>query len=225
MRVERPTAILFDWDNTLIENWRAIQAALNVALVQAGRDPMDLESVKLQARHSAREIFPNLFGESWPAARAVFTEHFERNHLDGLHVMTGSIELLDAAADSGIPLGVVSNKKGEFLRREIAHLGWTDRFATIVGAQDAAADKPDPAPVRLALSRMGIAEGPSIWFVGDTDIDMRAAIASGCSPVLVGPGPADPRLMDGLDPVLRCHNCLQLAGFVRSAGSTISPTS
>ena len=53
------------------------------------------------------------------------------------------------------PQGVVSNKAGRFLRAEVAHLGWAAHFGAVIGAGDAAADKPDPAPILLALDRLG----------------------------------------------------------------------
>jgi phosphoglycolate phosphatase len=213
--------VLFDWDNTLVENWRSIQAALNEALKDAGRAPFDMEQVMFQARHSPREIFPALFGDEAERARAIFYEHFNAHHLAGLSIMPGAEALLDLLAEKTVPLGIVSNKKGDFLRREIAHLGWENRFVTIVGAQDASADKPDPAPIYLALEQGNISRGSDVWLVGDTDIDMRAAVAAGCLPVLVGEGPFDPSLFTDATPALRCRTCVDLAGFILQDPDTI----
>jgi phosphoglycolate phosphatase len=222
MSFVRPRAVLFDWDNTLVENWRAIQASLNAALDDAGLPRMDLEQVMFQARHSTQDIFPKLFGEGWRNARTIFYDHFAQNHLAGLSIMPDAPDLLDTLVEKGVMLAVVSNKKGDLLRREIDYLGWTGRFARVVGAQDAAADKPDPAPVFKALENTNIMPGDDVWLVGDTDTDMRTAIAAGCYPVLVGPGPADPELLKGAEPALRCHNCRDLRGFVRRNWDTIS---
>jgi len=218
----RPRVVLFDWDNTLVENWLSIQAAMNAALADADRAPFDLEQVMFQARHSAREVFPRLFGESWPRARDIFYAHFAAHHLAGLRVMPGAEALILGLREKGVLLGIVSNKKGDMLRREIAHLGWSGHFATVVGAQDAPADKPDPAPVHMALDRISHAPARDIWLVGDTDIDMGAASAAGCCPVLVGPGPSDPTLLEAAPPALRCHNCIELMGFLRVHWDTIS---
>jgi len=216
-----PRAVLFDWDNTLVENWRSIQAALNEALAAFGKAPLELEQVKHQARHSARDIFPSLFGQHWRDARDIYYAHLRGHHLAGLRVMPGTESAMDALSDRKVPLGIVSNKNGELLRREIDFLGWDGRFASVVGAQDAPADKPDPAPVRLALDRMEINAGESVWLVGDTDIDMRAAIAAGCVPILVGAAMKIPDLFADAKPVLICADCNELAGFVRSLWDTI----
>jgi phosphoglycolate phosphatase len=220
--IPRPSIVLFDWDNTLVENWRTVQAAFNAALADAGRAPFDLEQVIFQARHSSRDIFPEIFGNDWQHARSVFYDHFAANHLAGLSVMPGADELLQVLREQDVPLGIVSNKKGDLLRREIAHLGWSTRFVSVVGATDAPKDKPDPAPVFRALELAGFASAADAWLVGDTDVDMRAAIAAGCTPVLVGPGPGEADLLKEVPPALRCHNCGELAGFVRRRFSTIS---
>jgi phosphoglycolate phosphatase len=220
--IPRPSIVLFDWDNTLVENWLSVQAAFNAAMEAYGRQPLTLEQVMFQARHSSRDIFPAIFGDDWEEARAIFYTHFAANHLAGLRVMPGADVLLATLREHDVPLGVVSNKKGDLLRREIAHLGWDGWFAGVVGAQDAHKDKPDPAPVLRALEIAGVAIGPAAWLVGDTDVDMRAAIAAGCTPVLVGPGPEDPALLADVPPVLRCAGCDELAGFVRRHVNTIS---
>ncbi len=64
------------------------------------------------------------------------------------------------------PRGVVSNKAGKFLRAEVVHLGWSPHFGAVVGAGDARADKPDPAPILMALEQLGFPASPSksgIW--------------------------------------------------------------
>jgi len=217
----RPRAVLFDWDNTLVENWKSIQAALNVALLASGKDPLDLDQVKFQARHSARDIFPVLFGDGWQRARDQFYAHLLEHHLAGLGIMPGAESLLDTLAGRNIPLGVVSNKRAQLLRREIEHLGWSKRFVGVVGAGDAAADKPDPAPVHMLLNKMEISADADIWLVGDTDIDMRAAVAAGCAPVLVGSADDGSDLFADAKPILICLDCDDLAGFVRRQWDTI----
>ena len=77
------------------------------------------------------------------------------------------------------PQGVVSNKAGRYLRAEVAHLGWAGHFGAVVGAGDAAADKPDPRPILLALERLGHPPDGSVWYLGDTALDMAARAPRG----------------------------------------------
>ena len=56
----------------------------------------------------------------------------------------------------------------------------------IVGALDLDEDKPSTVPVRFVANKLGIALDENVWFIGDTETDMKCAIDSGCFPVLYG---------------------------------------
>jgi phosphoglycolate phosphatase len=186
MSLPRPRAILFDWDSTLIDAWPAIGAALNETLVAMGHAPWTDAETRLRVRESMRDSFPKLFGERWTEAREVFYARYNACHLEHLAVLPGAADVLATLKGQGIYLGVVSNKRGDLLRHEAAHLGWIPHFGRLVGAGDAVRDKPDPAPIAMALEPSGIAPGREVWFVGDTGIDMACARNAGCIPVLVG---------------------------------------
>ncbi|MFO0997226.1 MAG: HAD hydrolase-like protein [Alphaproteobacteria bacterium] len=197
---ERPRAILFDWDNTLVDNWAAIGDALNATLTAFGHAPWTEAETRERVRRSMRDTFPAMFGDRWEEARDIFYARFTAGHLDTLKALPGAGELLEALESTGIYLGVVSNKHGELLRREAAHLGWTGRFRRLVGAGDAVADKPDAAPVALALEGSGIESRGRVWFVGDAGIDLVCAKNAGCIGVLVGPADLNAVEFQGLVP-------------------------
>jgi phosphoglycolate phosphatase len=184
MPPDAPEAILFDWDNTLVDGWEAIHAALNATFRAFAMPEWSRAEVLARVRRSLRESFPQMFGAEWTAARDIFHAEISRRHLDVLRPLPGSLAALDAAAP--IPLAIVSNKQGPILRAEARHLGWTPRFAALIGAGDAAADKPDPAPMRAALAALRHEASPRVWYVGDTALDMQAARAAGLRAVLLG---------------------------------------
>jgi phosphoglycolate phosphatase len=189
--VARPKAILFDWDNTLVDSWTTIHDALNVVMAAMGKPPWSLQQTKERVRLSLRESFPHHFGERWAEAREIYLDAFRAIHLERLTPLPGRRELLERLFDERIFLGVVSNKTGSLLRREVAELGWTQFFGSVVGAGDAAADKPHPSVVALALEPSGMVSGDSVWLVGDTDVDIRCARNSGCVPILLGAAAAE----------------------------------
>jgi len=196
-----PSAVLFDWDGTLIDNWEAIVAGINQALSAFDKPTWNRDEAMDRISASQRDSFPKLFGDDWQQARDIFYAGFAAEHLNLLTVLDGARELLDAAA--GVPMALVSNKNGDFLRKEAEYLGWTPRFRTLVGATDAVADKPDPAPVHLALQGSGIAASPHVWFVGDSGIDLKTARAAGCTAIVVRHAAASPApLPQGLTPDL-----------------------
>ena len=150
-----------------------------------GHAPWSLAETKARVRNSLRDSFPAMFGERWTEAREIFYENFGRSHLQSLSPLPDTEGALDALAGSGLYLGVVSNKSGHWLRREVEHLGWGRFFGQVVGAGDAARDKPAIAPLELALAPAGMVPGPDVWFVGDAAIDMECALNGGCIPVLI----------------------------------------
>jgi phosphoglycolate phosphatase len=180
----RPSVLLYDWDNTLIDGWAAITAALNATFTAFGHALWTVEDTRNRVRVSLRESFPVMFGDRWEYARDIFYETLTHQHLDHVRPMPGVPEVLEAGL--GWPQGVVSNKAGAFLRREVIHLGWSRFFGPVIGAGDATLDKPDPAPIHLALSQLCRAADQTVWYMGDTALDMQAARAAGVTAVLVG---------------------------------------
>jgi phosphoglycolate phosphatase len=194
--IPRPRALVFDWDNTLVDGWPAVLAGLNAAFAAFGMPPWDHARMMRQVRRSMRETFPEIFGAEWERARRIFTDEVLSMHLSVLRPLDGTAALLDAARPW--PLAVVSNKQGPTLRREAEHLGWAPRFRALLGAGDCVADKPDPAPLLAALAAVGAASSPEVWYIGDTHLDMQAARNAGVSAVLLGDAAHDGGIPDGL---------------------------
>jgi phosphoglycolate phosphatase len=213
----RPQALLFDWDNTLVDSWGAIHHALTVTFEAMGEEPWTLDQTRQRVRRSAREAFPDLFGERAEEAAGVFYRTFENDHLETLEALEGAEALLRGLAESGsYYLAVVSNKRGDLLRREVGRLGWDGYFERLVGANDAARDKPAVDAVEMALGTSGLAPGPDVWLVGDTDIDMLCAANAGCLPVLLRPEPPVAGEFSGSEPRIHVAGCVQLLEAVRA---------
>jgi len=218
MNPPAPKAILFDWDNTLVDSWVLIHHAMTATFQAMGQRPWTLEETRQNVRQSARDSFPRLFGERAAEATAVFYRTYEADHLSQLRPLPGAGEMLAAlAAADDLLLGVVSNKRGDILRLEAAKLGWDRFFGALVGATDAACDKPSPEVVDFALTGSGIAAGPAVWFVGDTDIDILCARNAGCTAILLraeapGAGEFDGQPLGG-----HVSDCGSFAQLVRKA--------
>lgn len=211
MSLSRPSAIIFDWDNTLVDTWPVIHDSMNTTLEQMGCDLWSIDETKERVRRSLREAFPDLFGDRWEIARDVFYERFKKIHLERLEVLQGAESLLKSLHAQKIYLGVVSNKSGENLRLEANHLDWARYFGQIIGATDAKKDKPSIEPVIMALAGSEIAPGPDVWFVGDTRIDMECASNSGCVPILVRNIPPEAEEFGEFMPEMHFSGCEALA--------------
>lgn len=211
-----PRAVLFDWDNTLIDSWTTIHEAMTATLAAMEHEAWTIDQTRERVRRSLREVFPEMFGDRWEEARDVFYGRFRDVHLEMLAPMKGAEALLRLLSARGVYLGIVSNKLGEHLRHEVSHLGWDELFGGIVGATDAERDKPDPRPVALALSGGDIGPRDDIWFVGDTGIDMECARNAGCRGILIRKHEPGPGEFEGHEPATHFSDCDGMVALVRA---------
>lgn len=208
---QKPKAILFDWDNTLADTWPIIHKALTHAFETMGETPWTLQETKERVHRSLRDSFPEVFKDRWEEAGKAYIDCFEKIHLDYLSPLEGAKEVLDALRNHDIYVAVVSNKTGYNLRKEIHHLGWENYFSKIIGAKDAHKDKPDPAPVIMALEGSNLKPSQEVWFIGDTVTDLECARNTNCKSVFYGKEDlSHPRFL-GIKPDLHVedHTALQ----------------
>jgi len=207
-----PTILLYDWDNTLVDGWAGITAALNATFSEFSMPVWSVTDAKARVRVALRESFPVMFGDEWERARDIFYAAFEAQHLQHVAPMPGIPDALSAGTPW--PQGVVSNKAGRYLRAEVAHLGWAGHFGAVIGAGDASADKPDPAPIHLALASLGGLADRSVWYLGDNALDMRTARAAGVTAVLIGDAAHDGGI-DRSHPDIHFSTAFDLAARLR----------
>ncbi|MFN3075743.1 MAG: HAD family hydrolase [Alphaproteobacteria bacterium] len=219
-RLPRPRAILFDWDNTLVDTWPCIFEVLNTTYRGMGHEPWSEDRFRAELGPSLRDLFPHIFGDRWEEARDLFYATFAAIHLERLVTVPGAGELLAGLHAAGLYLGIVSNKTGVHLRREVEHLGWSGYFSSIVGAHDAERDKPAAEPVHLALAGSGISAGESVWFVGDSHTDMLCACNAGCSPVLLRQEPPGEGEFQDCRPRYHVTDCQGFAHLVRERSAS-----
>jgi len=90
-----------------------------------------------------------------------------------------------AELSARLPTAIVTGRPRDEARWFVERAAIAASFQTLVCMEDAAA-KPDPAPVRLAMQRLG-AQRP--WMLGNTPDDVRAALGAGALPLgIVAPG-------------------------------------
>ena len=187
-KLPKPKAIIFDWDNTLVDSWPIIHHAMVETFKHMGHKPWDLKETKEKVGKSMRDQFPGLFGERWQEAGEVYTKTYRDSHLQKLQAFPLAKELLESLQEKDLYLAVVSNKQGQVLRLEAEHMGLSDYFDKLIGAHDAARDKPFPDPVIMALDGSGIRMDEHVWFIGDSITDVETALNTGCTPIFYGDG-------------------------------------
>ncbi len=185
--LKKPKAIVFDWDNTLVDTWPVIHNAINQTMQAMQKPELSLDQVRNTVHKSMRESFPDIFGNNWQEAGEIYKQCYRKNHISAITLLPNSLNLIKQIQQQEILQFLVSNKIGATLRLEANKLGIDDYFFAIIGAGDAYYDKPDPAPLQLALlgSDLDIKQD-EIWFVGDTIADVECAYNAGCTPIVYG---------------------------------------
>lgn len=187
LKLQKPKAVIFDWDNTLVGTWPLMHLALNHTMKTMGFEELDQEQTKARVHNSMKEYFPKIFGDSWQQAGQIYLDKYRSFKLDDLQFLPSAPDLINKLRQNNILLSVVSNKSGDLLRREVKHLKVDDKFFSVVGSMDAIADKPSKETVELAL--LGSDLNPikdHIWFIGDTIVDLECAYNSNCHPIIYG---------------------------------------
>lgn len=139
---------------------------------------------------SRTDIFELLFGndneEAKDRAHKAFDEAY-RTHIEDVFPMEPDVrEQLMRLRAAGLPVGVISNRRREFLERELALLdgsGWTALFDVTVCGTDVARRKPAPEPILHALARLRLPPDEHVWYVGDSTTDVIAARRAGVTPI------------------------------------------
>jgi pyrophosphatase PpaX len=170
--------VLFDFDGTVVDSGAIILASMRHAT----------ETV-LARSYSEAELMANVGGPGLEAQMRAFAPdqveelvrvyraHNEPLH-DELEACAGMEALLAALKDEGRTLGLVTAKRRSTVELAFARLPIAHYFDVLVGGDETDRHKPDPAPLQLALERLG-AEPRRAAYVGDSPYDMQAARAGG----------------------------------------------
>ncbi|HOX44956.1 MAG TPA: HAD-IA family hydrolase [Myxococcota bacterium] len=171
--------VLFDLDGTLVDSSGDLTTAVNAALAELDLPPLTRADIVSFVGDGARKLLERTlarFGRTEvDEAVRLFKAAYRLRCLDETRPYPGVPALLEALCS--LPLGVVSNKPAEFARQVLDGLGLSGRFGAVVGGDEAAL-KPNPAPLHLAMARLGVA-GRRGLMVGDHTNDLGAGRAAG----------------------------------------------
>ncbi len=187
--------VAFDLDGTLADTAADLAAALNHALAALGRPPIPPASVRHLIGHGARALLRRGLAVSGESGEAlveegfpIFLEHYAAHICDGTILFPGIGKALDDIERAGAAVAVCTNKQEALTAKLLAELGWSARFAAVVGGDTLPVRKPDPAPLLEAIARAG--GGRGVLF-GDSISDADTARAAGLPFVAVSFGFSD----------------------------------
>lgn len=189
------TAILFDFDGTLIDTVPSIAEAVNAILSEHGRPGLSDEAVEPMVGDGAPVLLSRAFaatGDPLDAAAlsgllARYDEHLVAHPPGPERIYPGVPETLERLAAAGVALGICSNKPERPARDTLAKLGLDTWFGSLIGGDTLPQRKPAPEPAWAALKALGCAP-ESAALVGDSANDVGTARAAGMPAIAVSYG-------------------------------------
>lgn len=185
-------AILFDLDGTLIDTIELILSSARHAFDGWPRGtPTDAEWVKGIGTPLVQQL--RMYAETEDEVALLLDRYrrYQAEHHDRLTRCYDDVpEVLATLSTRGHKLAVVTSKASAIAQQSLQFLGLDDYFPVVVGYDDATRHKPDPEPVRVALSRLGVSADQAA-FVGDSPHDVHAGKAAGVVTIAALWGPFD----------------------------------
>ncbi len=208
-------AIFWDWDGTLVDSFSFLHAAHNHVRQSFGFDVFSVEVFERYFGRPREELYNEIYGsDNIEVAKERFESFVIANHHE-IKPMPGAERLLEACEALKLPMGVVTNKKGALVRKEIVHHGWDHHFCVTVGAGEAEADKPSPAPLLLALEQAKLNIQPhEVLFVGDTENDVLCAHHAGAKIAFIEENLEKHEIAKKYNAFLLFQNCDQFTDFL-----------
>lgn len=196
-------AVFFDLDGTLIDTAPDFIRIIKELCVESNVEPLADEEIRVQVSEGSKAMVrlfhPDLDDNSPELTH--YRDEFLRRYAANIAVDTTLFDgmndvLLDLEARQ-IPWGIVTNKPRSLSVALLDALDLTNRCAVLVCPDDVKVTKPDPEPMYLAASKIGIAP-EHIIYVGDHPRDIDAGRAAGMKTVLAAYGYLPPELSGDL---------------------------
>ncbi len=186
----RPTAVLFDTDNTLYPYPPAHEHAMKLTREKArsllGIDGATFDEAFRQARQEIKErlgpvasshsrllYFQRTVELLGLRTQMLITLDLEqtywRSFLSHAILFEGVKEFLETLRREDIATAVITDLTAQIQFRKLIYLGLADYFDYVVTSEEAGADKPSEAPYLLASEKLSRPDG-NIWFIGDDPV-------------------------------------------------------
>src|SRR4051812_38168214 len=184
----------FDLDGTLLDTSGDLTAAVNHALIDAGRRPLTVEEVKPMIGGGAKHMLSLTMAATGGCSDEELTRlyklmlgYYDAHIAIETKPFPGMIATLDTLASRGAKLAVVTNKFESFAQKLLVELGLRDRFDALIGGDTMGKGfaKPHRAPIDEMIRRCG---GGSAAFIGDSIYDIMAAKNAGVPNIAVSFG-------------------------------------
>ncbi len=182
-------AVLFDLDGTLLDTLEDLGDSMNAVLGRRGLPTHEMAKYKVFVGDGITKLairaLPEALREDGALVADVVAEmraEYAAHWAVKTRAYDGVPELLDALAERGVRMAVLSNKPDDFTKTMTAHMLPRWKFEWVIGDRGSTPPKPHPGSAFEIAANMGL-EPREFLYLGDTNTDMMTATAAGMHPV------------------------------------------
>ena len=180
--MRRYKAIIFDLDGTLLDTLTDLAEGTNYALRVNGFPERTPDEIRRFVGNGARKLIERAVPDGQIEAaleqvRQDFNIYYKVHCKDHTAPYSGIMEMLQELVQQGYALGVVSNKP-DFAVQELIPEYFPRIFASVSGERQGVAKKPAPDLILEAMKNLQ-ADSSNAVYVGDSEVDLEAAVNAG----------------------------------------------
>ncbi len=181
-------AVIFDLDGTLLNSLEDIAGSVNKILATHCFTTHKTDDYKIFVGSGISELMTRSLPEEErnPDTIDDYVKEFREEYASNWNVKTkpyaGIAAMLDELVSRKIKIAVLSNKLHAFTKQCVDELLPRWKFNIVMGLQNDIPPKPDPTSALQIAKQLNI-KPPHILYVGDSDIDMKTAVAACMHPV------------------------------------------
>jgi len=179
----KPQAVLFDLDGTLLDTANDLGEALNYILRKYNLPVIARELYRPVASDGALGLLTLGFKDQlkdfdYDDLREEFLAYYQENIANHSSLYSGVHELLSRLNTENIPWGIVTNKPEGLTKQLLPYFPEFKKCAVMVGGDTLTTRKPDPAPLFYACEQMNV-DPKQCLYVGDALRDIEAGNHAG----------------------------------------------
>jgi putative hydrolase of the HAD superfamily len=185
--IMKPSAVIFDTDNTLYPDYEAHNSAKKAVLRKSKQllniEPKEFEKSLSISRtkikenlgdtassHSRLLYFQLAIENLGLGTRILSTLDLEqtywRTFLASTSLFPDLKDFLHLLKSEGVTTANITNLTAQIQFRKMVYFSLDEFFDYVVTSEEAGADKPDPKPFKIALEKIKI-EPSKVWMIGD----------------------------------------------------------
>lgn len=181
-------AVLFDWDNVLVDDVSPWVSAISKTLRELKREGYEIPS-NVRSTHSQhpKDYLITVLGKDLAEkAYPILLKNYEELMPQTISLKPEALQTLRMLKRKQVPFAIVSNSQEHNLNKQVAHLLHPEfQDIPVLGN----AKKPSPDALYAAMKTLNVSDPSKVFFIGDSgENDVKAGLICGVKPILFSAG-------------------------------------